>query len=370
MSENENLSLEVFDSPEFGQMRILREGDKYLFCANDAAVALGYSNPRAALQRHCKGVAKRDTLTPGGVQSLPYIPEGDLYRLIIHSKLPSAEKFEHWVFEEVLPCIRKTGGYMTDNLLNELMNEPDIIYKVTSDMLKERGQRMRLEGEVKAAKPKVEYFDSFITAEDCTNIRTTAKEIQVPEKQFIAWMLKNKYLYRTAKEAAGIALLDAVKKAIGLEPVSIGTYRGFHITAILENFGKDRILTLSSALSHQVTLGNDARGNLIRIDNALRELPQQLTTSKNQLENLQSQMEFTKAELGKPFPQEAELAQKSQRLAELNALLDMDGKQTTEQAESKAAPDERPSVLEDLHRRSASIPPHKHSDSRSLEERT
>ena len=172
------------------------------------------------------------------------------------------------------------------------------------------------------------------------------------------------------KEAAGIALLDAVKKATGLEPVSIGTYRGFHITATLENFGKDRILTLSSALSHQVTLGNDARGNLIRIDNALRELPQQLTTSKNQLENLQSQMEFTKAELGKPFPQEAELAQKSQRLAELNALLDMDGKQTTEQDESKAAPDERPSVLEDLHRRSASIPPHKHSDSRSLEERT
>ena len=172
------------------------------------------------------------------------------------------------------------------------------------------------------------------------------------------------------KEAAGIALLDAVKKAIGLEPVSIGTYRGFHITATLENFGKDRILTLSSAFSHQVTLGNDARGNLIRIDNALRELPQQLITSKNQLENLQSQMEFTKAELGKPFPQEAELAQKSQRLAELNALLDMDGKQTTEQDESKAAPDERPSVLEDLHRRSASIPPHKHSDSRSLEERT
>ena len=172
------------------------------------------------------------------------------------------------------------------------------------------------------------------------------------------------------KEAAGTALLDAVKKATGLEPVPIGTYRGFHITATLENFGKDRILTLSSALSHQVTLGNDARGNLIRIDNALRELPQQLTTSKNQLENLQSQMEFTKAELGKPFPQEAELAQKSQRLAELNALLDMDGKQTTEQDESKAAPDERPSVLEDLHRRSASIPPHKHSDSRSLEERT
>lgn len=134
MSKNETLNLEVFDNPEFGQMRILREGDKYLFCANDAAVALGYSNPRAALQRHCKGVAKRDTLTPGGVQSLSYIAEGDLYRLIIHSKLPSAEKFEHWVFEEVLPCIRKTGGYMSDNLINELMNEPARIDRLSEYM--------------------------------------------------------------------------------------------------------------------------------------------------------------------------------------------------------------------------------------------
>ena len=114
MSKNETLNLEVFDNPEFGRMRILREGSKYLFCASDAASALGYVNPRSALQRHCKDVVKRDTQTPGGVQSLSYIAEGDLYRLIIHSKLPSAEKFEHWVFEEVLPCIRKTGGYMSD----------------------------------------------------------------------------------------------------------------------------------------------------------------------------------------------------------------------------------------------------------------
>lgn len=198
MSDKQTRNLEVFDSPEFGQMRILNEDGKYLFCASDAATALGYSNPRSALQRHCKGVVKRNTLTPGGSQSLSYIPEGDLYRLIVHSKLPSAEKFEHWVFEEVLPCIRKHGGYMTDNLISEIMAAPDIIYKVTSDMLKERGARMRLEGEMKAAKPKIEYFDSFITAGDCTNIRTTAKEIQVPERKFVAWLLAKKYLYRDA----------------------------------------------------------------------------------------------------------------------------------------------------------------------------
>ena len=145
MTTKENLNLEVFSSPEFGQMRILAENRKYLFCASDAATALGYSNPRSALQWHCKGVVKRDTLTSGGTQTLSYISEGDLYRLIVHSKLPGAEKFEHWVFDEVLPCIRKHGGYMTDNLITELMASPDMIYKVTSDMLKERGARMRLE---------------------------------------------------------------------------------------------------------------------------------------------------------------------------------------------------------------------------------
>ena len=211
MSKNETLNLEVFDNPEFGRMRILREGSKYLFCASDAASALGYVNPRSALQRHCKDVVKRDTQTPGGVQSLSYIAEGDLYRLIIHSKLPSAEKFEHWVFEEVLPCIRKTGGYMSDNLINELMNEPDIIYKITSDMLKERGQRMRLEGEVKAAKPKVEYFDSFITAEDCTNIRTTVcrmvaeEQVPVPDCQGLPDALRQK-VQRGAVHREGLLL--------------------------------------------------------------------------------------------------------------------------------------------------------------------
>lgn len=121
MTTKENLNLEVFSSPEFGQMRILAENGKYLFCASDAATALGYSNPRSALQRHCKGVVKRDTLTSGGTQTLSYISEGDLYRLIVHSKLSGAEKFEHWIFDEVLPCIRKHGGYMTDNLIIELM---------------------------------------------------------------------------------------------------------------------------------------------------------------------------------------------------------------------------------------------------------
>lgn len=108
----ENLGLEVFDNPDFGTIRVLDEDGKYLFCGLDVAKALGYVNLRDALNRHCKGGVKRDTLTKGGVQEMIFIPEGDVYRLDSHSHLPSAEKFERWVFDTVLPSIRKTGGYI------------------------------------------------------------------------------------------------------------------------------------------------------------------------------------------------------------------------------------------------------------------
>lgn len=86
--------------------------DNPLFCATDVATILGYSNPTATVQRHCKGITKRDTLTSGGVQDLLYIPESDVYRLIMRSKLPDAERFQDWVCEVVLPSIRKTGGHI------------------------------------------------------------------------------------------------------------------------------------------------------------------------------------------------------------------------------------------------------------------
>lgn len=103
--------LQIFSNPQFGSIRTLYEDGKVLFAATDVAKALGYSNPRDAIARHCKGVVKRDTLTNGGKQELSFIPEGDVYRLITHSNLPDAEKFEHWLFDEMLPTLRKTGSY-------------------------------------------------------------------------------------------------------------------------------------------------------------------------------------------------------------------------------------------------------------------
>ncbi len=114
-------NLTVFENKQFGQIRTLNESGKVLFCGKDIAIALGYALPRKAIQDHCKakGVLKRNTLTNGGKQELVFIDEGNLYRLITHSKLPEAEKFESWVFDEVLPSIRKTGSYQaksTDEL--------------------------------------------------------------------------------------------------------------------------------------------------------------------------------------------------------------------------------------------------------------
>lgn len=133
--------IQIFDNAEFGEIRTIDENGKVLFCGADIAKALGYSNSRKALSDHCKekGVTKRDTLTKGGIQELTYIDEGNVYRLITHSKLPNAERFESWVFDEVLPKIRRTGSYkMPDATGNEKISdieEKRVHTKIASKLL-------------------------------------------------------------------------------------------------------------------------------------------------------------------------------------------------------------------------------------------
>ena len=143
--------MEIFKNPEFGSIRVVEENGRYLFCGTDVAAALGYSNPRDALRRHCKGVVKRDTLTDGGPQQLSFIPEGDVYRLIVHSRLPSAERFERWVFDEVLPSIRRHGAYITPEMLWEVATTPEALMKLCSDLLAEREKKLRPAGSQRPA---------------------------------------------------------------------------------------------------------------------------------------------------------------------------------------------------------------------------
>ena len=163
-----------------------------------------------------------------------------------------------------------------------------------------------------------------------------------PKDGFAGMEVKGDLL--TDKDNAGAAILEAFKDAKGLEPVPIGSYRGFAMSLTVENFGKDFILTLKGRMSHRVELGKDARGNLVRIDNALAQMPERYKTVQSRLENVQAQLATAKAELGKPFPQEAELKEKSARLAELNAELNIDDRTPMEQAAENVVA-KRPSVL-------------------------
>ena len=157
----------------------------------------------------------------------------------------------------------------------------------------------------------------------------------------------------TDKDNAGAAILEAFKNAKGMEPVPIGSYRGFAMSLTVEDFGRHFVLTLKGRMNHRVTLGKDARGNLTRIDNALNAMSDRLQNVRNTLDALTAQMETAKAELGKPFPQEDELRTKSARLAELNAELNIDDRTPMEQMAEDApavqsAKAERPSVLAKL----------------------
>ncbi len=159
----------------------------------------------------------------------------------------------------------------------------------------------------------------------------------------------------TDKENAGAALVDAFKDVKGLDPVQIGTYRGFTMSLTLEDFGRDYVLTLKGQMTHRVTLGKDPRGNLTRIDNTLNGMAERLTTVQGKLDSLYAQMETAKQELGRPFPQETELKAKSARLAELNIALNIDDKTPLEAMAEEAPPraeiakSAKPSVLQKLH---------------------
>ena len=149
--------IEIFKNEQFGEVRTILEGEKVLFCAADVAKALGYTNPNKAVNDHCRAITKRSTPISGKVQSINFIPEGDVYRLIIRSKLPAAEKFELWVFDEVIPTIRKTGGYMTDSLLERIQKEPAVIVEFAQALILEKNRVKALECELNTAKPKADY---------------------------------------------------------------------------------------------------------------------------------------------------------------------------------------------------------------------
>ena len=176
------------------------EDGKVLFCGSDVAKALGYKRPKDAVSAHCKGAVKRRTLTNGGEQEMNFIPEGDIYRLAARSELPGADQFERWIFDEVLPSIRKNGGYINgqENMTpEELMAAALIMANKTIENQKVRLSALTVENQI--MQPKADYFDDLVDRNLLTGLRETAKELGVKPKEFISFLLSRKYLYRDKK---------------------------------------------------------------------------------------------------------------------------------------------------------------------------
>ena len=180
-------NIKIFKNNEFGEIRTLEQDEKPLLCGSDVAKALGYAIPSKAINTHCKGVSKMEVPTNGGLQQMLFITEGDLYRLIVNSKLSSAGKFERWVFDDVLPTVRKHGLYAKE----ELLNDPDLficaLQKLKAE--KERSKFLELENAqsrqiICELQPKASYYDLILQNKSVIPVSQIAKDYGMSGKAF------------------------------------------------------------------------------------------------------------------------------------------------------------------------------------------
>lgn len=200
--------LQVFKNSEFGELRVSKIEGKFYYCGKDVAMALGYINPQKAVRTHCKGVTEIDTPTKGGIQKIKFVSEGDVYRLITHSKLPKAQEYESWVFDEVLPSIHKNGGYIANQ---ENLSPEEIMARGMMAAQKIIDEKNRLIAEkdttIKTLAPKASYYDKILKNKSLMTITQIAKDygmtgaemnntlhdLGVQYKQSGQWLLYSKY---------------------------------------------------------------------------------------------------------------------------------------------------------------------------------
>lgn len=194
--------LKLFNNPDFGEIRALELDGQPWFVGKEIAQALGYKDTVNALKSHVDAEDKRgwQITTPGGIQEMTIINESGLYSLVLSSKLPGAKQFKRWVTSEVLPSIRKSGGYINGQ---ETMSPEELMAKalmVAEKTLAEREKRISaLTVENQILQPKADYFDQLVDRNLLTSLRDTAKELGIKEKKFIGFLVEKKYLYRDKK---------------------------------------------------------------------------------------------------------------------------------------------------------------------------
>ena len=203
--------LRIFNNPEFGSVRTAMIEGEIHFAGTDVAKALGYSIPSKAVQTHCHNVLKWKVGVKTGVKSdgtdaiqqveMLFIPESDLYRLIMRSQLPNAERFSDWVCEEVLPSIRKNGSYSVKSKPDSYtISDPvERAKRWIEEQEESRREKQVLEEKVSVLEPDASAFQALCDSKLLTNFRDGAKELGMSQSQFIGWLKHEKYIYSTSK---------------------------------------------------------------------------------------------------------------------------------------------------------------------------
>ena len=196
-----NNEIEIFKNDEFGEVRTLLINDKPYFMANDVAKALGYVKPNNAISTHCKAALKQGIPISGKIQEVNFISEGDVYRLIMKSKLPSAEKFESWVMDEVLPTIRKHGAYMTEQTIEKALTSPDFLIQLATELKKEQEARKLAEQKIEEQKPLVEFANKVSDSSNLIDMGKMAKllkdeHINIGRNRLFDWLRRKEILMK------------------------------------------------------------------------------------------------------------------------------------------------------------------------------
>ena len=188
-------SLITFENMEFGKLTVMEKDGEFFFIGKEVAEKLGYANTRDALVRHVDTDDKADVVFHDGRQrrNMVSINESGLYSLILSSKLPQAKDFKRWVTTEVLPSIRKNGGYIKnqENMSNEEILANAVL--LANHLIAEK------EKIIEELEPKAKYFDELVNSHLLTNFRNTAKELHIPQKVFIQFLIDKELIYRDKK---------------------------------------------------------------------------------------------------------------------------------------------------------------------------
>lgn len=252
--------LQIFDNQDFGKVRTLEEGENILFCASDVAKALGYKNPTEAIQDHCKRVVERCTSDSlGRRQTMKFIPGGDIYRLAASSKLPGAEKFESWIFDEVVPTIHKHGAYMTPETLEKVLLSPDTLMQLAQNLKEEQEKRRALEHKVEKDKPKVLFADAVSVSDSAILIGDLAKilrqnGVEMGQTRLFQWLRENGYLIKQRGSSYNMPTQKAMELGLFKIKETCVTHSDGHTTLnrTPKVTGKGQVYLLNKILGRKV----------------------------------------------------------------------------------------------------------------------